>query len=257
MGRVEILGVPFANLHYHELFDELDRGISSGSKQQICFVPSNSILAAQKDQAAMIAYQNSAYVICDAVPVKWASSFLGKPLKERITGFDFFPDFISHAAKKGYRIFLLGAKDGVAEQLKKKYSSLYPSIQIVGVYSPPFAQYFSEAENRKMIDMINQSSADVLFVSLTAPKQDIWIHDHLDQLNVKIAAGVGAAFDAENGSISRAPKIMQQMGMEWFYRFLQEPKRLFRRYFLEAPVFLWLIFKEKFTISKNPTSNES
>jgi len=95
--------------------------------------------------------------------------------------------------------------------------------------------------------MINQSSADILFVSLTAPKQDIWIHDHLNQLNVKIAAGVGAAFDAENGSINRAPKIMQQMGLEWFFRFLQEPRRLFRRYFIEAPVFVFLILKERFS----------
>ena len=242
---VKILGVPFSNFSSTELFVHLDDGITRGEKRQVCFVPTNSILAARKDEEVMKAYQQADVVMCDGVPVYWASKFLNKPLKQRYTGFDFFPQFIEHAATKGYTVFLIGAKEGVAENLKLKYQLKFPSIKIAGIYSPPFVKDFSDQENDKMISMINKSDADILFVSLTAPKQDIWIHQHLQQLNIKLAIGIGAAFDAENGKIKRAPLLMQQMGLEWFFRFLQEPRRLFRRYFLEAPSILPLILAER------------
>jgi N-acetylglucosaminyldiphosphoundecaprenol N-acetyl-beta-D-mannosaminyltransferase len=240
-----ILGIPFSNLSAAELFTHLDDGIGRGERRQLCFVPTNSILAARKDEAVMRAYQQADVVMCDGVPVYWASKFLNSPLKQRYTGFDFFPQFIAHAADKGYRIFLMGAKPGVAERLAAKYRIQYPSIRIVGTYAPPFADAYTTAENQYIIDLINQSGADILFVSLTAPKQDLWIHQHLQHLNVKLAIGIGAAFDAENGKIKRAPVLMQQMGLEWFFRFLQEPRRLFKRYFLEAPSILPLIFAER------------
>ena len=242
---VHILDVPFADVTERELIDLLDEGMGAGMQRQVCFVPTNSILAARKDEAVKKTYEEADFVICDGVPVWWASSFLGKPLKQRLTGFDFFPHFIAHCAEKGYRIFLMGASDGVAAALTNKYRSAYPNIQIVGNYAPPFMPVFSDEENKKVVSMINESGADVLFVSLTAPKQDLWIHEHLPSLHMKLAMGVGAAFDAENGSIRRAPVLMQQMGLEWFFRFLQEPRRLFKRYFLEAPVFILLIIKAK------------
>jgi N-acetylglucosaminyldiphosphoundecaprenol N-acetyl-beta-D-mannosaminyltransferase len=246
VDKRDILGIGFSNLSAAELFTHLDDGIGRGERRQLCFVPTNSILAARKNEAVMRAYQQADVVMCDGVPVYWASKFLSRPLKQRYTGFDFFPQFIAHAADKGYRIFLMGAKPGVADDLQKMYKAKFPAIKIKGVYSPPFAKEFSVDENNAMINMINESGTDVLFVSLTAPKQDLWIHQHLPQLNVKLAIGIGAAFDAENGKIKRAPLLMQQMGLEWFYRFLQEPRRLFKRYFLEAPVFILVVIKEKF-----------
>jgi N-acetylglucosaminyldiphosphoundecaprenol N-acetyl-beta-D-mannosaminyltransferase len=245
VDKRDILGIGFSNLSATELFDHLDYGIEAEVKRQLCFVPTNSILAARKDEAVMRAYQQADVVMCDGVPVYWASKFLNRPLKQRYTGFDFFPQFIAHAADKGYSIFLMGAMPGVADDLQKMYKAKYPGLKITDVYSPPFSKAFSEEENNAMINMINASGTDVLFVSLTAPKQDLWIHQHLQQLNIKLAIGIGAAFDAENGKIKRAPLLMQRMGLEWFFRFLQEPRRLFRRYFLEAPVFILLVLKEK------------
>ncbi len=142
-------------------------------------------------------------------------------------------------------MFLLGAKDGVGEQLKAHFESLYPDINIVGVYSPPFAEKFTDEENDRMISMINAVKPNVLWVSLTAPKQDYWIHENLPKLNVNVAIGVGGAFEVTAGIISRAPRILQRAGLEWFYRFINEPRRLFRRYMVEAPRFFPLILRQK------------
>lgn len=223
----------------------LDVRLASSQKTQVCFVPTNSILAARKYSHVMDVYNAADIVMCDGVPVQWASGFLGTPLKERLTGFDFFPHFIKHCAEQNYSVYFLGAKDGVAHQLAEKYQLLYPSIRIAGYSTPPFAAVFSKEQNDVICEDINAANPDVLFVSLTAPKQDIWIHKHLDQINVKLALGVGAAFDAEAGSLQRAPIVMQRMGLEWLYRFIQEPRRMFRRYFIEAPVFIPLVIMQK------------
>jgi N-acetylglucosaminyldiphosphoundecaprenol N-acetyl-beta-D-mannosaminyltransferase len=197
----------------------------------------------------MDVYTSADVVMCDGVPVQWASKFLGTPLKQRLTGFDFFPHFIQHCAQKNYSVYFLGAKEGVAKQLATQYQSRYPGIRVAGYYTPPFAAAFSEEQNAVMHSAINAVKPDVLFVSLTAPKQDIWIHQQLEQLNVKLAIGVGAAFDSEAGSLKRAPILVQQLGLEWFYRFLQEPRRMFRRYFIEAPVFVPLVIKQLLSVN--------
>lgn len=235
----------FSNLDEQQLTTLLDVRMASMQKTQVCFVPTNSILAAWKNSYVMDVYNSADIVMCDGVPVKWASGFLGTPLKERLTGFDFFPHYVRHCAEKNYSVYFLGAKDGVARQLAEKYQLLYPSIRIAGYSTPPFAAVFSKEQNDIMCADINAANPDVLFVSLTAPKQDIWIHAHLNKINVKLALGVGAAFDAEAGSLQRAPMLMQRMGLEWLYRFIQEPRRMFRRYFIEAPVFIPLVFWQK------------
>ena len=246
---VNILGVHFSNLYEPELISLLDDRITKAEKTQVCFVPTNSILAARKSSFVLNVYNSSDVVMCDGVPVQWASRILGTPLKQRLTGFDFFPHFIQHSAQKNYSVYFLGAKEGVAKQLTSIFQSRYPGIRVAGYYTPPFAASFSEGQNEVMLSAINAAKPDVLFVSLTAPKQDIWIHQHLNQLNIKLAIGVGAAFDSEAGSLKRAPILMQQMGLEWFYRFLQEPGRMFRRYFIEAPIFIPLVIKQRLSIN--------
>jgi N-acetylglucosaminyldiphosphoundecaprenol N-acetyl-beta-D-mannosaminyltransferase len=239
--KINILGVHFSNLDEPQLVALLDNRIAEAQKTQVCFVPTNSILSARKSRYVMDVYNSADVVMCDGVPVQWASKFLGTPLKQRLTGFDFFPHFIQHCVQKKYSIYFLGAKEGVAKQLAALYQSRYPGIRVAGYCTPPFAAAFSEEQNAVMRSAINAAKPDVLFVSLTAPKQDIWIHQQLEHLNVKLAIGVGAAFDSEAGSLKRAPILMQQMGLEWFFRFLQEPGRMFRRYFIEAPIFVPLV----------------
>jgi N-acetylglucosaminyldiphosphoundecaprenol N-acetyl-beta-D-mannosaminyltransferase len=253
--KINILGVYFSNLDEPELISFLDDRIGESIKTQVCFVPTNSILAARKSNYVMGVYNSADVVMCDGVPVQWASRLLRTPLKQRLTGFDFFPHFIQHCAQKNYSVFFLGAREGVAKQLATFYQSRYPGIRVAGFYTPPFAASFSKEQNAIMLSAINAAKPDVLFVSLTAPKQDIWIHQQLEHLNVKLAIGVGAAFDSEAGSLKRAPILMQKMGLEWFYRFLQEPGRMFRRYFIEAPIFVPLVMFQFFsTLFHKPNS---
>jgi N-acetylglucosaminyldiphosphoundecaprenol N-acetyl-beta-D-mannosaminyltransferase len=133
----------------------------------------------------------------------------------------------------------------VGDALKAKAEQLHPSIKIKGVYCPPFAAKFEKAENDKMMAAINAVKPDIVLVSLTAPKQDIWISENLEYLDTKIAIGIGGAFEVTAGLINRAPVWMQKAGLEWFYRFTQEPKRMFKRYFIEAPVFIPLVILQK------------
>ena len=246
-SKVNILGVPISNITNEHLLESFTERIGQKQKTQVCITPVNSVLAAIKDPQVLSIYNASEYVLCDGTPIKWAAGFLNTPIVERITGLDLLPNLVAHCAKHDFSIFLLGASPGVGEQLKQTIHAQYPNCKVVGVYVPPFMKVFSEEENIKMIDAINAVSPDVLLVSLTAPKQDIWIAENLHRVNASIQIGIGGAFEVMAGLAKRAPKWMHTAGLEWLYRFIQEPKRLFRRYFIEAPMFIPLIIKQKFT----------
>ena len=243
--KVDILGTPVSSLTMDELFSDWEAVIQAGQKAQVCITPVNSILAARATARVQAIYRNADYVLCDGVPVKWASEFLGTPIKERITGLDVLPRIFPFAAERNFTIFLLGASPGVAETLKTTMEVKYPSVKIVGTFVPPFRAEFSQEENEEMIEAINAVKPDILLVSLTAPKQDIWLAENLSTLNTHLAIGIGGAFEVAAGMIKRAPLWMQKSGLEWLYRFLQEPKRMFKRYFVEAPVFIPLIIQQK------------
>ena len=244
-SKVNILGVPISNITNEHLLESFTERIGQKQKTQVCITPVNSVLAAIKDPQVLSIYNASEYVLCDGTPIKWAAGFLNTPIVERITGLDLLPNLVAHCAKHDFSIFLLGASPGVGEQLKQTIHAQYPHCKVVGVYVPPFMKVFSEEENIKMIDAINAVSPDVLLVSLTAPKQDIWIAENLHRVNASIQIGIGGAFEVMAGLAKRAPKWMHTAGLEWLYRFIQEPKRLFRRYFIEAPLFIPLILKQK------------
>ncbi|MFD3408650.1 WecB/TagA/CpsF family glycosyltransferase [Aquirufa sp. HETE-83D] len=243
--RVNILGTPVSSLTMDELFIDWETVIQKVEKAQVCITPVNSILAARATARVQEIYKHADYVLCDGVPVKWASIFLGNPIKERITGLDVLPRIFPFAASRNFTMFLLGASPGVAETLKTVMEAKHPGVKIVGTFVPPFRAVFSKEENQEMLDAINKVKPDILLVSLTAPKQDIWIAENLANLETHLAIGIGGAFEVAAGMINRAPKWMQKSGLEWFYRFLQEPKRMFRRYFMEAPVFIPLIIQQK------------
>lgn len=245
--KVDILGTPVSSLTMDELFSDWESVIQKGEKAQVCITPVNSILAARATARVQEIYKHADYVLCDGVPVKWASKFLGDPIKERITGLDVLPRIFPFASRHEFSIFLLGASPGVADTLKKVMEAKHPGVKIVGTFVPPFRAVFSKEENEQMIDAINTLKPDILLVSLTAPKQDIWIAENLDKLGTHVAIGIGGAFEVAAGMIKRAPLWMQKSGLEWLYRFLQEPKRMFRRYFMEAPVFIPLIIKQRFS----------
>jgi N-acetylglucosaminyldiphosphoundecaprenol N-acetyl-beta-D-mannosaminyltransferase len=240
-----ILGIQISSISMSNLLDDFASLIRSSSKASVCITPVNSILAARKNAQVLAIYNNASYTLCDGVPVLWASRFLGTPIEQRITGLDLLPALLEFCAANNFSLFFLGASPGVGDALKAKAEQLHQSINIKGVYCPPFAAKFEKEENDKMIAAINAVKPDIVLVSLTAPKQDIWISENLKHLDTKIAIGIGGAFEVTAGLINRAPVWMQKAGLEWFYRFTQEPKRMFKRYFIEAPVFIPLVILQK------------
>lgn len=244
-SKVNILGVKVSNIANNELLDTLTQCIHEKQKVQVCITPVNSVLAAIKDPQVLNVYNNSAFVLCDGMPIKWASSFLNTPIQERITGLDLLPNLVELSAKNNFSVFLLGASPGVGEKLKQTILQQFPNCKVAGIYVPPFMKVFSGIENDKMIQAVNDASPDILLVSLTAPKQDIWIAQNMHLVNAPVQVGIGGAFEVMAGLAKRAPKWMQSAGLEWLFRFIQEPKRLFRRYFIEAPLFIPLVIKQK------------
>jgi N-acetylglucosaminyldiphosphoundecaprenol N-acetyl-beta-D-mannosaminyltransferase len=215
--------------------------VESGQPHQIITANLDFVAMARKrpDFARVIAEAD--LVVCDGKPLQWAASIQGSPIPARVTGMDLVLQAAKLSAERGYRIFLLGAKPGVAERAASALDELFPGVQVVGVYAPPEGE-FSATENARMVALVRESQADVLFVALGAPKQDIWISTHLAQLGVPLCAGIGGVFNFLSGETRRAPVWMQQAGLEWAFRLLQEPSRLWRRYLVnDLPIFFRLL----------------
>lgn len=169
---------------------------------------------------------------------------LRRSLKGKISGSDLLPELCKISAEKGYRIFLLGGWNEAPHLAANNLKSLYPSIKVTGVYSPPLNFEKTPIENNKVISMINDSKPDMLFVGLGAPKQEKWIYNNLEKINATVSIGVGASIEFIAGAIKRAPKWMINCGFEWLWRLIQEPKRLWKRYLINDLKIFYYFFKE-------------
>lgn len=204
------------------------------------------IVKLQKDQEFLNIYNEADLILADGVPIIWAARFLGLHIKEKVSGSDLFPMLCRRAAENGQTMFFLGGREGVAEKAKAKLIQSYPDLQIVGIYSPPFGFENDLKENYKIINMINNVKPDILCVGLGAPKQEKWIYNNRQKYNAKVALGIGASFDFVAGTVERAPKWMQKVGLEWFYRTIKEPKRMYKRYFIDDMKFFPLVLRYKY-----------
>jgi N-acetylglucosaminyldiphosphoundecaprenol N-acetyl-beta-D-mannosaminyltransferase len=236
--KVEILGILFNKLTMKELINEINKEIKMGNKIKMAFSNAQFIINAYKS-SFLFNYLNSVdYNLADGMAIVWCSNLLGKRLPERITGTDFTHEMASLSEKEKYTIFLLGGRPGIAELAAKKMVESHPGCIIVGTHHG----YFSPIEEYSIIKKINDKNPDFLMVCLGNPKQEEWIARNFDLLNAKVIFGNGGALDFTSGRIPRAPLWMQKAGLEWFYRFIQEPRRMWRRYLLGNAAFLWLVF---------------
>ena len=186
------------------------------------------------------ALRSADWLVADGVGVVFASRLQGGSLRERVTGSDVFHAVHRRlAAGGGGRIFFLGSTAETLRSIRERMAVDYPCLQVVGTYSPPFKAEFSEAELDDMVSVINAARPDVLWVGMTAPKQEVWLYRLRDRLDVRFAAAIGAVFDFYIGRIKRSPPVFQAIGLEWLPRLVQEPRRLWRRMFVSAPIFLW------------------
>lgn len=201
----------------------------------------DDIMKHQRDREFHEYASRADFSVCDSRIVQLASRILRKPLKESIPGSSFFPMYCDyHAKDENVKIFLLGAKEGVADVAREKINKRIGREMVVGTYSPPFGFEKDETECRHIVEMLRASAANVVLVGLGNPKQTKWIFKYKDELpNIDVFMALGATIDFEAGNVKRAPKIFQKLALEWFYRFMKEPCRLFRRYFVDDMQFLY------------------
>jgi N-acetylglucosaminyldiphosphoundecaprenol N-acetyl-beta-D-mannosaminyltransferase len=203
------------------------------------------------------AYAVADMTLADGMPVVWASRLLGKPLPERVTGADLVPALFSAADEsRPLRVFLLGALPGVADRAAGNIMARWPHVYVSGTYSPPFGFEKDAKQNNDILSRIAAAKCDVVVVGLGAPKQELWVHAHRDRIEAKVALCVGATIDFLAGEVRRAPLWVQSIGLEWCYRLLSEPRRLFRRYAQDALLFPQLVWAE-FARSRMPIHETS
>lgn len=178
------------------------------------------------------AYKNADLILVDGKPLIWISQWYGTPIKEKVSGSDLFPLLCKLASEKGYKMFFLGAAEGVAARAAKNLMQRYAGLQVVGTYSPPYGFETDKEEMLKIKKMINETMPQILIVALGSPKQELFIFRNKEDLNTSLSLGLGASLDFEAGTIKRAPRWMASHGLEWMYRIMQEPKRLMRRYLI-------------------------
>ncbi|MBD2125002.1 WecB/TagA/CpsF family glycosyltransferase [Microcoleus sp. ZQ-A2] len=251
MSKVKLLNISIDNISQAEFFEKCKSGV--------VFTPNvDHLMKLQSDPEFVNTYKDATYKLCDSKILFFISRFLGTPIKEKISGSDLFPAFYQyHKNNEDIKIFLLGAREGVALKAQEKINAQVGRTMIVGAHSPSFGFEKNEEECAKIIELINQSGATVLAVGVGAPKQENFISKYKDQFtNIKIFLAIGATIDFEAGNIKRAPKWISEIGMEWLYRLLAEPKRLWKRYLVHGPSFFWLILKQKLNLYVDPFNSD-
>ncbi len=229
-----------------DLQTALDQLIAAAALPSVNYVvtPNSDHLVMLEDNSEFReVYSKAMLTVADGMPVVWASKLLGHPIKERVTGAELMPLLCERASRTAHKVYLLGAGEGVAEIAKAKLEQAYPGLVVAGCYAPPFGFEKDPAENQRIIDRIKASGADIVFVGLGAPKQELWIYRNRERFTHGLFLGIGAAIDFCAGKVSRAPLWMQKTGTEWVYRLIQEPGRLAKRYAKDTRV-LWIIARQ-------------
>ena len=240
----EKLQIISLGIHHVSFSDTLDKVMEWGAKHRpsyVCFANAHSTVEAHKDKLFYDALERASLVVPDGKSVAVAAWMLHGKKQERIAGMDFMPSLLARANENSSKIFLYGSTPEVLTRLEKRLGRDYPAIQIAGSISPPFGPV-SEEELSMHIDQFNASGAQFVFISLGCPKQEKWMAAHSSRIN-GVLLGVGGAFAVMAGLQPRSPLWMQKYGLEWLHRFMLEPRRMFKRYFINNFYFLFLLFK--------------
>ncbi len=240
--RVRLLGTAIDPITSTEAMAIVENFVEQGVPRQLVTVNVDFVKIAQENDRFRHIVNGSDLSVADGKPLLWAARWTGQELPARITGMDLVLGSADLAVRRDESMFLLGAAEGIAGKAAAVLRSNYPGLKVHS-YSPPMGP-FSDDENARIIDLIRQSDAKYLFVAFGAPKQDVWINEHLSELGVPVCAGIGGVLNFLAGSVKRAPEWVQQYGLEWLYRIMQEPTRLWRRYFMEdLPVFARMLME--------------
>jgi len=241
MAKVRFLNADYDPLTLDQTVDSVFKLIDTHRRGWLCTVNVSILMMMRSDQRLQSFVDRAALVVADGQPIVWCAPWFGQLIPERVTGVDLVDAICERAARVGKRIYLLGATDKIVAKLAQRLKERHPTLVV------DFADgYFKKDEAEERADRIRASGADILFVGMGVPRQEIFIEEQWDQLGVGMAIGVGGSFDVLAGLRSRAPLWVQKIGMEWCYRLVQEPRRLFMRYLITNSQFAWLVFSGLF-----------
>ena len=242
-NRLEILGVGVDRVTSAEALEQIASFIShnkqTGATHQIVTANAEIIYQASRNEKMREVINQAQLVTADGSGVVWASKQLGEPLAERVTGIDLVNSICEASAQYGWKLYILGSAPGVADTASKNICAKYPGCNIIGTHHG----YFDAEQEQNILAELRELKPDVLFVALGAPKQEYWIADHIKQLGIPVGMGIGGSMDVLSGNVKRAPKWMQKMSLEWFYRFLIQPTRWKRM--MALPKFMLAVKKQK------------
>jgi N-acetylglucosaminyldiphosphoundecaprenol N-acetyl-beta-D-mannosaminyltransferase len=240
MRSIVLMGCQIDNLTLAETLDRVELLIASGTPHEQVSINVDKIVHIQRDSRLREFVNRCALASPDGMPVVWASRLLGMPLKERVAGIDLFEALLARAARNGWRVYLLGAEESVVQAVRADCARRYPALAIAGVRNG----YWRPGEEAAVAQAVRDARPDILFVALGSPAKENFLERWQPTMRVPFAMGVGGSFDVVAGRTRRAPRWMQRAGLEWFHRFLQEPRRMFARYFVRDLAFFVLLARE-------------
>lgn len=241
--ELTILDIPIHNVTMSEAVIRIGQFLDDGRPRQVCFINADGANIAYHNTAYRKTLQQAALSLADGIGLKLAGKLLGRDIKQNVNGTDLFPRLCEALAQSGHGVFLLGARPGVVDAVQNWMLEHFPGICVSGAQHG----YFTPEEEPRIIDDIARSGAALLLVAFGAPRQDMWISEHLSQTGVSVAMGVGGLFDFYSGRMPRAPLWMREMGVEWVFRLYREPRRMWKRYGIGNGLFLYRVIKEKYS----------
>lgn len=237
-----MFGCEVASITMNETLDQIEKIIDTRTLTQHVVINAGKVVLMENDEKLRRIVAECPIINADGQSIVWASRFLGNPLPERVAGIDLMEELIKISSRKGYGIYFFGAKEEVVQDVISHYKKKYPDLKVCGYRNG----YFKDSDIPQITRDMRESNADILFVAFSSPKKEYWLADNINEINIPFCMGVGGSFDVVSGTTKRAPRWMQKIGLEWFYRFLQEPKRMWKRYLVGNSRFILITLKEKF-----------
>ncbi len=245
--RVDILSVGVSAVNMTQALDTIEGWIAHSQPNYVCVTGVHGVMESQRDESLRHIHNTAGLVTPDGMPLVWLSRLQGRRHVERVYGPDLMLELCERSTLKGYRHFLYGGSEDALEQLASNLQQRFPELQVVGKYSPPF-RLLTDDEDNQVVQMINETDPDIVWVGLSTPKQERWMASHIRRLTAPVLLGVGAAFDFHAGLKKQAPYWMQRSGLEWLFRLATEPRRLGPRYLVNNPLFILLMLRQMLSL---------
>lgn len=240
LRHVDVLGLHVSAIDLDSATRHVESWVESGQSEYVCVTGVHGVMESQRDPELLRIHNEAGMVTPDGMPLVWCARLAGADRVERVYGPDLMLRICELSVAKGWSHFFYGAGPGVAEKLAENLGRRYPGLRIAGTYSPPYRDLSSD-EMDEVVQLLNGSAAEIVWVGLSTPKQERWMSLLRNRLDAPVLLGVGAAFDIHAGNLRQAPRWMQRSGLEWLFRLMMEPRRLWKRYLRANPAFLWQV----------------